>query len=85
MIRIGITISLAGKPRMKDISMKPSRPSRYAKGSNREAKQLSILEPFKFMLARSQMIAPVGAATHTALLRTNKVRSNIERIIILPI
>ena len=81
---IGITISLAGIPRINAIKITPSNPNRRAKGSKksaqRESRELSPIKTF----AISQMIRPAGIAAMTALPNTNIVLSKIERISTFP-
>ena len=84
MIMIGMTISLAGKPRMKDNSITPSSPISFANGSIAFEHMISRLASPYFMLAKSEMIIPAGMATATALPSTKRVLSKIERIIIWP-
>lgn len=79
----GITISLAGRPRMKDIRITPSKPMRAAKGSRAEAQRFRRLVPFRWRLAMSQISIPAGMAAVIARPRTNRVRSRMERIRIL--
>lgn len=79
----GITISLAGRPRMKDIRITPSKPMRAAKGSRAEAQRFRRLIPFRRRLAMSQISIPAGMAAVIARPKTNRVRSGMERIRIL--
>ena len=82
---IGITISLAGMPRINAIKITPSNPKRRAKGSRNRAHNASNeLSPIK-LFAISQMIRPAGIAATTALPSTNIVLSKTERISTLPI
>lgn len=80
-IIIGITISFAGKPKMKAIKITPSSPKRWAKGSKNVAQwrksEISFIKTF----AISQITSPAGAATATERPSTNKVLSKTERII----
>lgn len=84
-IAIGITISFAGKPRINAVSSTPSNPIILAKGSRKLVICVKIETSYMFILARSHITIPVGNATITALPSTNKVLSNIERIMVLPI
>ena len=75
---IGITISFAGKPRIKAIKITPSIPIICAKGSKKSAQYLKRLTSPIWRFARTQIIRPAGAATATALFKTNKVLSKID-------
>lgn len=79
MSMMGMTISLAGSPRMNASRMMPSKPRYQANGSRNRAMCCKRLASEITMLAKSQITAPAGAAMMTARLRTNKVRSMIER------
>lgn len=65
--------------------MTPSTPRSCPNGSSKSVKRFNREMSPEAMFARSQMIAPAGAATITALPRTKMVLSKIERIITLPI
>ena len=82
---MGITISLAGKPNTKAVRITPSIPISFPKGSIASVQCMSrVLSP-AVTFAKIHITIPAGAATLTALPSTNKVRSNTERIIVLPI
>lgn len=85
MIIIGMTISLAGNPKIKAIKITPSKPIALANGSKALEQMCKILLSPIFILAINQIIKPAGAEIHIALFRTNKVRSNIDLIITFPI
>ncbi|MNY44086.1 hypothetical protein D3C86_1790820 [compost metagenome] len=70
MSRIGSTISLAGSPRIKAIIMKPSSPSKFAKGSKKAAIWFSTLSPPTITLPSIQVRIPAGAATTIARVST---------------
>lgn len=83
-IRIrGITISLAGRPRMKAIRITPSNPMREAKGARKDAQRFRRLMPFIRRFAIAQIRIPAGMAAVIARPRMNRVRSRMERIRIL--
>ena len=84
-IIIGMTISLAGNPRIKAIRMTPSIPSSLPNGSRKLVQWASRVISPTVIFAISQIKSPAGAATMTALPRTNSVRSKTERTITLPI
>lgn len=84
-IIIGMTISFAGKPRIKAIKITPSRPSSEAKGSRKLEQMKSNVSPLTVTLAINQITRPAGAATVMALPSTKRVLSKIERIITLVI
>lgn len=81
----GRMVSFAGKPRRNAARMIPSRPIIRPRGSKNPEISLSSDSPSIEILASSHSIMPVGAATHTALPRTNNVRSKTERMITLRI
>lgn len=84
-IMIGITISFAGKPRIKASRITPSIPKSFANGSKKpEQCASSVISPIQ-ILAMSHMTRPAGAATDTARPRTKSVLSNIERTMTFPI
>lgn len=74
---IGITISLAGNPRTNAISNTPSIPRKCPTPSNAEHIELRTVPSEVFMLAKSQMTSPAGAATATARRSTNSTFSFI--------
>lgn len=78
-IIMGTTISFAGKPKIKASRITPSSPNNLANGSKNSEQIARILASPIITLAISQIISPAGAATNTALPRTNRVRSNKER------
>lgn len=78
-IIIGTTVSLAGKPSIKAVSMTPSSPMSFANGSSAPEKADNRLSPRTVTFAASQIIMPAGAATAAALPRTKRVLSKIER------
>ena len=82
---IGITISLAGKPRINAIRITPSSPISLANGSRNSAQAFNRLVSPHFILATSHISSPAGAATAAALPSTNRVRSKIDRTITFPI
>lgn len=85
MIIMGVTISFAGKPRTKPSRIVPSIPNQFANGS-RKAEMWWRSGTFSTVrFPRSQMSIPVGAATMQALPSTNRVLSNTERTMTLPI
>ena len=78
---IGITISLAGNPRMKAINITPSKPIVLANGSKAFVHIFkSVLLP-TVILAISHIIRPAGADIRMALFKTKIVLSNIDLII----
>lgn len=83
-IIIGITISLAGKPNMNAINITPSNPNSFANGSKKLEIWFNRLTSEIITLDNIHSIIPAGAATIIALPKTNRVLSNIERIITLP-
>ena len=83
-IIIGITISLAGKPNMNAINITPSNPNNFANGSKKLEIWFNRLTSEIITLDNIHSIIPAGAATIIALPKTNRVLSNIERIITLP-
>lgn len=85
MIIIGITISLAGKPRMKAMIITPSNPIDLAKGSKVLVQILKRLLSPIIIFAISQITSPAGADITIALRRTNIVLSSIDLIITFPI
>ena len=76
---MGMTISLAGKPRRKAMRITPSSPMSLANGSRKEAHQESRLVSRMCRLAMHQMRNPAGTATAAARPSTNRVRSKTER------
>lgn len=82
---MGMTISLAGRPRMNAIRITPSRPKKRANGSRNAVPWASSVSPPTFTFASIQIISPAGAAMTTARLNTNSVLSNMERTMTLPI
>ena len=84
-IIIGITVSFAGKPRIKAIRITPSSPINLPIGSSAAEQTESMLSPPIYTFAASHIISPAGAATAAALPKTNSVRSKIDRTITLPI
>ena len=78
-IIIGITISFAGKARIKAISITPSSPKSVANGSRKSAQIASILLSPILMFAINQIIIPAGKATERERPKTKRVRSNTER------
>lgn len=81
---IGITISLAGNPRMNAIRITPSSPIKRANGSRKSEQMASgVVSPTR-RFAISQISIPAGIAVITALPRTKAVLSKIDRIITLP-
>lgn len=85
MIMMGITISLAGSPRINAIRITPSIPRSLAKGSRKPEQWANRVMPFTCTFAMTQIKRPAGAATAMALPSTNRVRSKMERTITLPI
>ncbi len=85
MIMMGTTISLAGNPRINARRMTPSKPMSLANGSRKPEQWASRVAFPTDILAKSQMTIPAGAATEIARPNTNKVRSNMERTMTLPI
>ena len=83
-IIIGITISLAGNPNMNAINITPSNPNSFANGSKKLEIWFNRLTSEIITLDNTHSIIPAGAATIIALPKTNRVLSNIERIITLP-
>lgn len=84
MIIIGITISFAGKPRIKAINITPSSPIIFANGSKNVETYVKMLASPTVIFAINHIIKPAGAATAAALPKTNSVRSKIERTITFP-
>ena len=84
-IKIGRTISFAGRPRRNAVRIKPSRPMAFPKGLRAFARWRRRLIPWKDVFARIHVTIPAGIATETALTRTKTVRSRNERIRILTI
>lgn len=82
---IGITISFAGKPRIKARRIMPSRPMILPTGSRKFAIVIRIEVSFTEQFARIQIRSPAGAAVIHALPSTKMVLSNIERTITFPI
>lgn len=82
---IGMTISLAGNPKIKAINITPSKPNKDAKGFKKSAHIFKILTFPIWIFAIHQIIRPAGAATKMALPKTNKVLSKMERTITFPI
>ena len=78
-IIIGITISFAGNPSMKAISITPSSPKSFANGSRNleQCSRMVISETVTF--AKIQIISPAGAATAADLASTKRVLSKTER------
>ncbi len=70
---------------MKAVSIYPSSPISFAKGSRKFAIYVKILESPNDIFAKSQITIPIGAATETALAKTNKVLSSKDLTKILPI
>lgn len=85
MIIIGTTISLAGNPRINARRMTPSSPMALANGSRKPEQRESMVASPMVRFAISQITIPAGAATTTARPSTNRVRSNMERTMTLPI
>lgn len=84
-IMIGITISLAGNPKINAIKITPSSPMSWANGSRKPEQWASSDASPMWIFAISQISNPAGAATATALPSTNKVRSKMERRMTFPI
>ena len=82
---MGRTISLAGNPSANPRSIGPSSHISLPTGSINPAMSDSRLTPPIFILARSHIIRPAGAATAAERPRTNKVRSKSERTMTFPI
>ena len=80
---IGITISLAGNPKIKEIKITPSIPINFPKGSKNNEIWFNNDKLLIWMFANNHIKAPAGIATITARPKTNNVRSKIERIITL--
>lgn len=77
----GITISLAGKPRIKARRMTPSSPISCANGSkNPDACAKSVFPPTD-TFAKIHITSPAGAATAMARPKTNRVLSKQDRTI----
>ena len=76
---MGITISFAGKPRIKAIRITPSSPIILAKGSKKSAQSINTLVFPTLRFAASQMIIPAGIATDNERPKTKRVLSNTER------
>ena len=72
---MGITISLAGNPRINAKSITPSRPINLPAGSRKSARYARSEEPPVLIFARHQIRRPAGAATTTALNRTKTIFS----------
>lgn len=83
--RIGRTISFAGSPKIKAISIKPSKPITLAKGSKNPAAWAMKLDWPIYTFANIHISIPAGAATTIALPRTNMVLSINEVYKTLPI
>ena len=81
---MGMTISFAGKPRIKARSRTPSKPMSRAKGSRNSEQMVSREDPSMERFAMHQISSPAGAATETARPKTNRVRSSRERRITFP-
>ncbi len=81
---MGTTISFAGKPSIKAISITPSKPIILAAGSKKSVQTVRSEYPSTVIFAINQIIAPAGAATAAARLNTNSVLSNTARIKTLP-
>ena len=77
-IAIGITISLAGNPKINAMRRIPSRPISLANGSRKFAQIFKTLKLPILTFAKIHIIRPAGAATATALPRTNIVLSKID-------
>ena len=75
----GITISLAGKPRINAMRITPSSPMRRAKGSRKSAPMRRSVTSPTVTFARIQITRPAGAATAAERASTKRVRSKIER------
>lgn len=84
-IMAGSTISLAGEPRIKAMSIVPSMPKKRAAGSRKSVHKERSEDPPTVIFARHQIISPAGAAITTARPRTKRVLSKTERTITLPI
>lgn len=84
-IAIGITISLAGNPRINAASKTPSNPIILAIGSRKSVICFKIEISEIVILAKSHITIPVGNATKAARPKTNNVLSKTERTIVLPI
>lgn len=74
---IGITISLAGNPRINARSITPSIPTNLPTGSSTSAILQSKVVSATWMFASTHMIKPAGAATTTALSKTNIIFSRM--------
>lgn len=83
-IMIGTTISFAGKPKIKAMSITPSNPISWANGSKNPLQCASMVTPPIDTFAISHIINPAGAAITMALPNTNNVRSKMERTITFP-
>ncbi len=79
----GITISFAGKAKIKAISIIPSRPISRANGSRKSAQIFNIDTESICTFAIIQIINPAGAATDTARPKTKSVLSKTDRAITL--
>ncbi len=75
---------MAGRARIKARISIPSMPRRRPKGSSQLARWARQLASPMVKLARVQVMAPAGAATITARLRTKRVRSRRDLISIFP-
>ena len=82
---IGTTISFAGKPKIKAIRITPSKPIHFANGSKNPAQCARSVCPDTVIFAMIQITSPAGAATVTALPKTNIVLSKIDRRSTFPI
>lgn len=84
-IAMGITISLAGNPNIKENNITPSNPNSLANGSKKLEIILNIDIFSTYVFDNIHIISPIGAAMAIALPRTYNVLSNIDLIITLPI
>ena len=80
-IIIGTTISFAGKPKMKAISITPSSPKILPIGSKNCDAAVSSEIPPTVILLISHIISPAGTAAIIARESTNSVRSKTDRTI----
>ena len=82
---MGMTISLAGVPSIKAISITPSSPNMDAKGWRKREHTFSMHSPLYDIFDISHMTRPAGTATATALPNTKSVLSATERMMMSPI
>ena len=78
MMMMGMTISLAGKPKIKAIRIMPSSPMIRAKGSRNSAQKWRRLSPLTGIFAISQMTTPAGAATAAAQHKQGSVKNRAD-------